>query len=87
MAASDARSTTASNNRLIYNLTGKHALVATANMVREGLRLKDPQMSEEELQTAVFLTTALEDRARLIANEQDTTQINQQIRLASSGLV
>ena len=33
-------------------------------------------MTEEELQTAVFLTTALEDRARLVANERDTTLIN-----------
>ena len=56
-------------------------------MVRAGLRLKDPQMSEEELQTAMFLTMALEDRARLIANEQDTTQIIQQIGLVSSRLV
>ena len=85
MAASDARSATASNNRFIYNCTGKHVLEATANMVRAGLRLKETQMSDGELETAVFLTKALEDRARLIANEQDITQINQQIKIASSG--
>ena len=84
MAASDARSATASNNRFIYNCTGKHVLEATANMVRAGLRLKEPQMSDGELETAMFLTKALEDRARLIANEQDITQIIQQIKLASS---
>ena len=85
MAASDAHSATASTNRFIYNCTGKHVLEATANLVRAGLRQKEPQMSDGELETAVFLTKALEDRARLIANEQDITQINQQIKLVSSG--
>ena len=60
-------------------------LEAIANLVRAGLRQKEPQMSDGELETAVFLTKALEDRARLIANEQDITLINQQIKQVSSG--
>ena len=49
MAASDACSATASNNRFIYNCTGKYVLEATTSMVRAGLRLKEPQMSDGEL--------------------------------------
>ena len=38
MAAADACSATASNNRFIFNCTGKHVLEATASLVRAGLR-------------------------------------------------
>ena len=85
MAAADDHSTTASNNRFICNCTGRHVSKATANLVRVGLRQQEPQMSVGELEAAEFLTKALEDRARLIANGQDITLINQQIKQASSG--
>ena len=85
MAAADARSATASNNRFIFNCTGKHVLEATASLVRVGLRQQEPQMSDGEIKAAKFLIKALEDRARLIANGQDITLITQQINQASSG--
>ena len=85
MAAADARSATASNNRFIFNCTGKHVLEATANLVRAGLRKQEPQMKDGGLKAAEFLTKALEDRARAIANGQDITLINQQIKEASYG--
>ena len=85
MAAADARSATAFNDGFIFNCTGKHVLEATASLVRAGLRQQEPQMSDGEIKAAKFLTKALEDRARLIANGQDITLINQQINEASSG--
>ena len=85
MAAADAHSTTASNNRFIFNCTGENVFEATASLVRVGLRQQEPQMLDGKIKAAEFLTKALEDRARLIANGQDITLINQQINQASSG--
>ena len=85
MAAAYAHSATASNNRFIFNCTGKHVLEATASLVRVGLRQQEPQMTDGEIKAAKFLTKALEYRTRLIDNGQDITLITQQINQASSG--
>ena len=85
MAAADARSATASNNQFILNCTGKNVLEASAGHVRTGLRQQEPLMTDDKIKTAGFLTKALEDRARLIANGHDTSLITQQIDQASAG--
>jgi hypothetical protein len=61
MAAMDARSTTAANNRIIFGLTGQKALVATAAQVRRALRANE-KLTEQELDTAIELEKALQDR-------------------------
>ena len=85
MAAANACSTTESNNQFILNCTGENVLEASASHVRAGLRLQEPLVTDDEIKTAGFLTKALEDRARLIANGHNITLITQQIHQASAG--
>ena len=85
MAAVDAHSATAPNNLFILNCTGKNVLEASASHVRAGLRQQEPLMMDDETKTVGFLTKALQDRARLIANRHNTTLITQQINQASAG--
>ena len=85
MAAAHARRATASNNQFILNCTGKNVLEASASHVRVGLRQQEPQMMDDKIKTTSFLTKALEDRARLIANGYNITLITQQIDQASTG--
>ena len=82
LAAADARSTTAANNRYIYNSAGTSAWVATAAKVREGMRQQEVKMSEDEMRMANWLAGALEDRAQLTANGLDTTIITNHINHA-----
>jgi hypothetical protein len=84
LAAADVRSTTAANNKYIFDHTGHSAWVATAAQVRRGLRQQEATMTVTELETAAWLTGALEDRARLHAAGQDTSQLTNRINIASS---
>ena len=84
LAAADARSTTARNNKYICDITGFSAWSATTAQVREGLRQQEAVMTAAEQETAAWLTSALEDRARLHYAGQDTTQLSTRINLASS---
>jgi hypothetical protein len=84
MAARDARSTTASNNRLLIDTTGLQAWTATAEQVRVELRQQATAMTAAELETAAWLGNALEDRARMHMAGQDTTVITDLINQASS---
>ena len=78
MAAGDARSTTASNNRLILDETGQSVWTATGAYVREKLRAKE-ELSEQQLDTAVSLGQALQDRDQLLRAGLDTTVVQQYI--------
>ena len=79
VAASDARSTTASNNRLISILTGLDASLATPGQVRDRLRETECVMSEHEKETALELGRLLEERDMLQLAGQDITFINDYI--------
>ena len=78
MAASNARSTTAANNRLILDCTQQSAWTATPGQVRAALRAQEA-MTEQQLETAAQLGQALQDRDRLYRVGQDTTAVQQRI--------
>jgi hypothetical protein len=78
MAAADARTTTAANNRVIFNLTGKHAIVATAAEVKMAVRAEE-SITEPELIIAQELEKALEDRWRLKSMGFDCTDVQRRI--------
>jgi hypothetical protein len=78
LAAADARSTTAANNRIIMRLTGKHAIIATAAEVRRAVRAEEA-ITEPELAIAQELEKALEDRWRLKNMGSDCTDVQRRI--------
>ena len=78
MAAADARSTTASNNRLVEECCGRPALVATVAEVRAALAASN-EMTEEERVAATQLTWDLQDRDRARLQGLDTTAIQARI--------
>jgi hypothetical protein len=78
LASADARSTTAANNRLIFKLTGNHALVATADQVRRAVRSEEA-ITEPELATAQQLEKAIEDRWLLQNMDMDCTDVQRLI--------
>jgi hypothetical protein len=63
MAAADARTSAAANNRLIRDLTGIEARLVTPGQVRAAIKA-EVALSEDELRTAWSLLWALEDRER-----------------------
>ena len=79
MIARDQRSTTASNNRTIYNTTGLEARTATSQQVRSELRSREDAMTDGEQAVALELTSLLEDRAMMEHQDLDTKMISFQI--------
>ena len=71
VAASDLRTMTGANHRLLLLKTGLDARIATPVQVPAELTV----MTDEEYYTALDLGQALHDRARLMAVETDTTHI------------
>ena len=65
VAASDARSTTAANNRLINTSTGLDARTATGHSVRAALRQRESVLTDDQMSAAAILGQALEDRHHL----------------------
>jgi hypothetical protein len=84
LAAADARSTTAANNKYINDHTGHSVWTATAAQVRQGLRQQEAPVTAAEQVTAGWLAGALEDRARLHAAGKDTSHLSNRIDIASS---
>ena len=78
MAAADARSTTAANNRLVQECCGRPALVATTAEVRAALA-EQHVMTDEEQTAATQLTWHLQDRERARLQGQDTSTIQARI--------
>jgi hypothetical protein len=78
MAAGDARSTTAANNKLIYECTQLSAWSATPGQVRAALRAQEV-MTEQQMETAAQLGQELQDRDRLYRAGQDTTEVQRRI--------
>ena len=79
VAAADMRTTTAQNNRLIHDLTGLDARVATAAQVREELRRREPVLTEEESRTAGLICQALQVRQAMYQEGLCTNDITIQI--------
>ena len=75
VAAADARSMTAANNRLIMETTGLDPWTATPVEVRDALRERENVMSDREQEDATILGRALEERDRLQQGGMDTQQI------------
>ena len=84
MAAKDARSTTAANNHYTCSSMGLSVWTATAAEVRKSLQQLALPMTEAELVTATWLTGALEDRAQMNTEGQDTSTITNLINHASA---
>ena len=78
MAAADARSTTAANNRLVQECCGRPALVATTAEVRAALAAQY-EMTEEEQTAATQLSWHLQDRERARLQGLDTSTIQARI--------
>ena len=78
MAAADARTTTAANNRLVQECCGRPALVATTAEIRSALAEKHV-MTEEEQTVATQVTWLLQDRDRARLQGQDTSTIQARI--------
>ena len=78
MAAADARSTTAANNRLVEECCGRPAVRASAMEVRAALAAQR-QMTEEETAAATQLTWELQDRDQARLQGLDTTTIQARI--------
>ena len=78
MAAADARTTTAANNRLVEECCGRPAIRASAVEVRAALAAQR-QMTEEETAAATQLTWELQDRDRARLQGLDTTAIQARI--------
>ena len=74
VAAGDQRSTTASNNRIIYNTTGLEARTATSQ-----LKSREDAMTDGEQAVALELTSLLEDMATMEQQGLDTKMISPQI--------
>ena len=73
------RTNTAQNNRLIHDLTGLDAQVATAAQVREELRRREPVLTEEESRTAGLICQALQVRQAMYQEGLCTNDITIQI--------
>jgi hypothetical protein len=84
MAAADVRSSTADNNRLILETTGLQAGAARPREVREELRRRDRQMTDEERATAGELCRLLELRAELHRRTANTDIITREINTLAS---
>ena len=78
MAAADARSTTAANNRLVQECCGRPALVATTAEVRAALAAQY-EMTEEEQTAATQLSWHLQDREQARLQGLDTSNIQARI--------
>ena len=76
VAAADMRTTTAQNNRFIYNLTG---LDATAAQVRTELRQREPALTEAESRTAGLICQALQVRQAMYLEGLSTDDITAEI--------
>ena len=79
VAAADIRTTTGINNKLILDSTGLDAGTATPRQVRAELRRRELQMTEEESNTALLLSSALERRDQSHRGGVDTKQITETI--------
>ena len=85
VAAADRRTTTAANNALILSATGLSAWTATADQVRTELRSREPEMTDDEMNTSEMLLEALQQRASLYTQCSDTTVITARIDRLSTG--
>ena len=85
VAAADRRTTTAANNALILSATGLSAWTATADQVRTELRSREPEMTDDEMNTSEMLLEALQQRASLYTRCSDTTVITARIDRLSTG--
>ena len=79
VAAGDMRTTTAQNNRLIYDLTGLDARVATAAQVRMELRQREPELTDAESRTAGLIGQALQVRQAMYMEGLSTDDITAEI--------
>ena len=79
VAAGDMRTTTAKNNRLIYDLTGLDARVATAAQVRMELRRRKPALTDVESRTAGLIGLALQVRQAMYMEGLSTDDITTEI--------
>ncbi len=85
IAAADVRSTTADNNRFIFEKTGLRVDTARPRTVQEELRNRDTQMSDDELIKAGDLSRLLQLRAELHRKAEDTTNLTREINNIASG--
>ena len=88
VSAADRRTATAANNALILSATGLSAWTATADQVRNKLRSREPAMTADETTTAEMLLEALQQRASLHTQCDDTTVITERIdRMSTDGII
>ena len=79
VAASDIRSTTGANNKLILESTGLDAGVATSKQVRYMLHEREREMTEEEQAVVWELGQLLEDREIMKYQGLETMLISERI--------
>ena len=76
MAAADIRSTTAANNKLIFDFTGIEASSVTTRQVRESFRQQEPVMSDRDQENAASMAAIIENRALLHQRGENTDHLD-----------
>ena len=79
VAAANMRTTTARNNKLILDITGLDARVATPKQVLEEMRLRETEMTSAKSLTARLPTRALEQQGFLNQTDICTKDITDTI--------
>ena len=85
IASADVRSTTADNNRFIFENTGLRADKVRPWSVQDELRNRDRQMSDDDLVKAWDLSRLLQQRAECKRKAEDTDNLSREINNIASG--